>query len=384
MIDTKGEHKPKNTAGLAGIVAGKSSVSFIDGKVGILRYFGYDIHDLAEHSSFEEIVYLLWNEDLPSPTALADLTTSLAVQRPVNSAILDFIAAAPVETTPMGLLRTSVSALGQYDSDTEDISLAASKRKASRLTAQLPTLVAAIDRTRRGLDVVAPDPALGHAANFLYMLRGECASEKAVRALDVALVLHADHGFNASTFSAKVTAATLSDMHSAVTSAIGTLKGPLHGGANQHVRAALDDIGTVARVEEWVDAQLDAGRKIMGFGHRVYKVEDPRSRHLLEHARALQSSRDSSGTDLVKVSQRLVEVVADRKGLAVNVDFWSASLYSYLGISPDLFPMIFALSRISGWTTHVLEQYADNKLIRPRAEYIGPNARSYVSVADRG
>ncbi len=384
MTDTKVESEPKKTAGLAGIIAGKSSVGFIDGKVGILRYFGYDIHDLAEHSCFEETVYLLWNGELPTRTDLADFTTSLASQRTVDPAILDFISSAPADATPMASLRTAVSALGQYDPDAEDMSVAASKRKAGRLTAQLATLVAAIHRARLGLDAVAPDPALGHAANFLYMLHGERADPTATKALDVALVLHADHGFNASTFSAKVTAATLSDMHSAVTSAVGTLKGPLHGGANQRVRETLDDIGTVERVEEWVDAKLAAKQKIMGFGHRVYKVEDPRARHLREHARALKDAQDGGGTDLVGVSQRLVEVVAERKGLAVNVDFWSASLYSYLGLAPDLFPMIFALSRISGWTTHVMEQYADNKLIRPRAEYIGPDAREYVSVADRG
>ncbi|HJO02426.1 MAG TPA: citrate/2-methylcitrate synthase [Acidobacteriota bacterium] len=383
MADTKAENEPKKPSGLAGVVAGKSSVGFIDGQVGTLRYFGYDIHDLAEHSCFEETVHLLWNGDLPSRTDLADFTTSLAAQRPVDPAILDFIAAAPPDVTPMGLLRTAVSALGQYDPDAEDMSAAANKRKAGRLTAQLATLVAAIHRGRLGLEAVAPDPALGHAANFLYMLSGERADATATRALDVALVLHADHGFNASTFSAKVTAATLSDMHSAVTSAVGTLKGPLHGGANQRVRESLDEIGTVERVEEWVDAKLAAKQKIMGFGHRVYKVEDPRARHLRDHARALQGNQDSGGADLVGISQRLVEVVAERKGLAVNVDFWSASLYSYLGVAPDLFPMIFALSRISGWTTHVMEQYADNKLIRPRAEYIGPDARAYVPVADR-
>ena len=383
MTDTKVETEPNKPTGLAGVVAGKSSVGFIDGNVGILRYFGYDIHDLAEHSTFEETVYLLWNGDLPSRSDLADFTTSLANQRQVAPAILDFIAAAPAGVTPMGLLRTAVSALGQYDPDAEDISVAANKRKAGRLTAQLATLVAAIHRGRHGLEAVAPDAALGHAANFLYMLNGERADPTATRALDVALVLHADHGFYASTFSAKVTAATLSDMHSAVTSAVGTLKGALHGGANQQVRAMLDDIGTVERTEAWVDAQLEAKQKIMGFGHRVYKVEDPRACHLREHARALQGDQDAKAVDLVGISQRLVEVVAERKGLAVNVDFWSASLYSYLGIAPDLFPMIFALSRISGWTTHVMEQYADNKLIRPRAEYIGPDARAYVPVADR-
>ncbi len=281
----------------------------------------------------------------------------------------------------MGVLRTAVSALGQYDPDVEDMSEAANKRKAGRLTAQLATLVAAIERCRKGFDPVAPDPALGHAANYLYMLRGERPSEVEARAMDVALVLHADHGFNASTFSAKVTAATLSDMHSAVTSAVGTLKGPLHGGANQKVRDTLDDIGSVERVAEWVEAKLAAKERIMGFGHRVYKVEDPRARHLRANAEAIKENGDPA---LLDISARLVDVVAEMKGLQVNVDFWSASLYSYLGLAPQSFPMIFALSRISGWTTHVLEQYADNRLIRPRAEYVGPDARGYVPVEDRG
>lgn len=381
MSDTKLDSQPVKASGLAGVVAGKSAIGFIDGQRGILRYRGYDIHDLAEHSTFEETVYLLWNGDLPNRADLADFVTFLASQREVASPILEFIQSAPAEATPMGLLRTAVSALAQYDPDAEDMSLAANKRKAGRLTAQMGTLVAAIERTRSALEPVAPDPALGHAANFLYMLRGERASEAESRALDVALVLHADHGFNASTFSAKVTAATLSDMHSAVTSAVGTLKGPLHGGANQRVKEALEEIGSIDRVEEWVDAKLAAKQRIMGLGHRVYKVEDPRARHLKALAEALAEHGDPA---LVQISERLVEVVQARKPLNVNVDFWSASLYSYLGLPAALFPMIFALSRISGWTTHIMEQYADNKLIRPRAEYVGPGPRAYVPLADRG
>lgn len=380
MSETKKDPQPAKASGLAGVVAGKSAIDFIDGQKGILRYCGYDIHDLATHSTFEETVYLLWNGNLPSRTELADFTTLLASQRTVPAAILDFIASAPLDATPMALLRTAVSALAQYDPDAEDMSRAANKRKAARLTAQLATLVAAIERCRNGLEPVAPDVALGHAANFLYMVRGSRANAEANRAMDVCLVLHADHGYNASTFSAKVTAATLSDMHSAVTSAIGTLKGPLHGGANQRVQEALEDIGSVDRVEEWVDARLAAKERIMGFGHRVYKVEDPRARHLKAHAEALVDEGDPA---LLHISQRLVETVHARKGLNVNVDFWSASLYTYLRLPADTFPMIFALSRISGWTTHVMEQYADNKLIRPRAEYIGPGPRSYLPLTDR-
>ncbi len=388
MIDTKAgdtrmsktEAEPQKSSGLAGVVAGKSSVSFIDGAQGILRYSGYDIHDLAEHSTFEETVYLLWNGALPGRAELADFTTFLASQREVPAPILAYIQNTSADASPMGTLRTAVSALGQYDADAEDMSEAANRRKAGRLTAQLATLVAAIERCRKGLEPVAPDPALGHAANYLYMLRGERPTDTEARAMDVALVLHADHGFNASTFSAKVTAATLSDMHSAITSAVGTLKGELHGGANQRVRETLDDIGSADRVPEWVEAKLAKKERIMGFGHRVYKVEDPRARHLRAHAEAL---RDNGDPRLLDISARLVDVVNEAKGLQVNVDFWSASLYSYLNLAPRSFPAVFALSRISGWSTHVLEQYADNKLIRPRAEYVGPDERRYVAIEDR-
>ncbi len=380
MSNRQSASPPAKAGGLAGVTAGQSSIGFIDGAQGILRYRGYDIHELAVHSTFEETVYLLWNGDLPSRPDLADFVTALATQRLVPPPILETIVDAPEDATPMGLLRTAISALGQYDPDAEDMSVEANKRKAGRLTAQLATLVAAIERARNGMEPVAPDPALGHAANFLYMLRGGRASERENRAMDVALVLHADHGFNASTFAAKVTAATLSDMHSAVTSAVGTLKGPLHGGANQKVKEMLDDIGTVDRVTEWVDAKLAAKERIMGFGHRVYKVEDPRARHLLANAEALIDKGDPA---LLEVSKRLVEVVSERKPLRVNVDYWSASLYSYLGLAANTFPMIFALSRISGWTTHVMEQYADNRLIRPRAEYVGPGPRVYMPLADR-
>ena len=379
MSDAKQE-TPVKAAGLAGVVAGQSSIGFIDGTQGILRYRGYDIHELAVHSTFEETVYLLWYSELPSRTELADFTTLLARNREVPEATLDLIRRVPLDTPPMSTLRTAVSSLGHFDEDAEDISVEANRQKAGRLTAQIATLTAAIERVRRGHEPVAPDAALGHAANFLYMLHGERASEAAVRALDVALVLHADHGFNASTFAAKVTSATLSDMHSAVTSAIGTLKGPLHGGANQRVREALTDIGSVERVEEWVDARLSAKERIMGFGHRVYKVEDPRARHLLAAAEALADNREP---DLLAISKGLVAAVQARKPLQVNVDYYSASLYSYLNIAPDLFPLIFALSRISGWATHVMEQYADNKLIRPRAEYVGPRPRAYEPLESR-
>ena len=368
------------SGGLKGVVAGRSGVCIIDGEQGLLAYRGYDIHDLAEHSTFEETTYLLWEGELPSRADLGDFTTMLAGQRAVPASVLDLIAAAPPEAPPMATLRTAVSALGETDPLGEDMSPRANRAKAARLTAQLATLTAAIHRCREGLEPVAPDAALDHAANFLFMVRGERASPRACRAFDVALVLHADHGFNASTFSARVTAGTLSDMHSAITSAIGTLKGPLHGGANQKVKDMLDEVGSPDHVADYIDAKLAAKERIMGFGHRVYRVEDPRGRHLMAHAESLKDEGDPT---MLEIQKRMVEVMQDRKGLSINVDFYSASLYTYLGLPADLFPALFALSRIAGWTAHVMEQYADNQLIRPRSEYTGPSPRRYRTVDER-
>jgi citrate synthase len=367
-------------AGLKGVVAGRSSISKIDGEQGLLAYRGYDIHDLAEHSTFEETTYLLWHGELPSRAELGDFTTMLAGQRAVPAAVLQMLARAPADAPPMATLRTAVSALGEHDPQGEDMSAAANRAKAARLTAQLATVTAGIARCRQGLEPVAPDAALGHAANFLFMVRGERASAAANRAFDVALVLHADHGFNASTFSARVTAATLSDMHSAITSAIGTLKGPLHGGANQRVKEMLEEVGTPDRVAGYVDAKLAAGERIMGFGHRVYRVEDPRGRHLRAHAENLAGEGDPT---MLHTQAHMIEIMRERKGLAINVDFYSASLYAYLGLPAELYPALFALSRVAGWTAHVMEQYADNQLIRPRAEYVGPPPRRYRPPAER-
>lgn len=368
------------SAGLKGVVAGRSGICIIDGEQGLLAYRGYDIHDLAEHSTFEETTYLLWEGELPSRADLADFTTMLAGQRTVPSAVLDLIAATPPEVPPMATLRTAVSALGELDPLGEDMSTAANRTKSARLTAQLATLAAAIQRCRQGLEPVAPDQALDHAANFLFMVRGERASAAACHAFDVALVLHADHGFNASTFSARVTAATLSDMHSAITSAIGTLKGSLHGGANQRVKDMLDEIGDPDNVANYLDAKLAAKERIMGFGHRVYRVEDPRSRHLMAQAEKLKGEGDPA---MLEIQARMIDIMKERKGLSINVDFYSASMYTYLGLPADLFPALFALSRIAGWTAHIMEQYADNQLIRPRADYIGPAPRRYRAVEER-
>lgn len=370
-------------AGLKGIVVASSSVSSVDGAAGKLVYRGYDIHDMAEKSTFEEVVYLLWNGDLPSRAKLADLVTLLASEREVEPRVLDIVRSAPMDMPPMATLRTATSALAASDPEAEDNSPAANRRKAVRLTAKLATLTAAIHRCRRNEEPVPPDPALNHAANFLFMCYGERASAEAVRAMDVCLVLHAEQGFNASTFSARVTAATLSDMYSAITSAIGTLKGPLHGGANQRVLESLEEIGSVDRVSDYVEAKLARKERIMGFGHRVYKVEDPRSRHLKQMAEELVA-RGQGEQRLLDISNRLVDEMMERKGLYINVDFWSASLYTFLGFAADLFPPLFAISRIAGWTTHVMEQHADNVLIRPRAKYTGAKSAHYVPIQDRG
>jgi|TARA_B100002003_G_scaffold48375_1_gene43504 citrate synthase len=368
------------SAGLKGVVAGRSSICLIDGEQGLLAYRGYDIHDLAKHSTFEETTYLLWEGKLPTRADLADFTTMLAEQRSVPESVLDLIVNSPIDAPPMATLRTAVSALGAADPLGEDMSPKANRTKAARLTAQIATLTAAIERCRHRLEPISPDPALNHAANFLYMVRGERASTAASRAFDVALVMHADHGFNASTFSSRVTAATLSDMHSAITSAIGTLKGPLHGGANQRVKEMLDEIGSPDCVVDYVDKTLAAKKRIMGFGHRVYRVEDPRGRHLKAHAEKLQDEGDPM---MLETSARLIEVMHQRKGLSINVDFYSASLYTYLRLPPDLFPNLFAISRIAGWAAHILEQYADNQLIRPRSEYRGPGQRRYRPLGER-
>jgi citrate synthase len=377
------DSKSSVAAGLKGVVVAETATSTVYGEEGRLIFRGYDIHDLADNSTFEEVVALLWNGDLPSRADLADMVTLLAREREVPKPVLDLVRSAPSETPPMAILRTAASALGEYDPEAEDMTPEANRRKATRLTARLATLTAAIFRSRKGQEPVPPDPALNHAANFLFMCFGERASAQAVRAMDMALVIHAEQGFNASTFSSRVTSATLSDMYSAITSAIGTLKGPLHGGANQRVLEMLYEIGSPERVADYVDAKLAKKERIMGFGHRVYRVEDPRGRHLKQVAEELAAAGQGDPT-LLDIQNRLIDVMMDRKGMAINVDFWSASLYTYLGFPADLFPPLFAISRVAGWTSHVMEQYSANVLIRPRAQYVGRTGRRYVPVADRG
>jgi len=371
-------------AGLEDIVATSSAICYLDGARGVLAYCGYDIHDLARHSTFEEVCFLLWQRRLPSRAELGDLQSQLVAARPLPEAIIRLMRSLP-QGNSMDALRTLTSALAHYDPDANDNSPQANVRKAVQLTAQTASLVAAIGRINAGAAPIQPDPVLSHAANFLYMLTGERPDALATRAFDVALILHADHELNASTFAARVAAATLSDLHSTIVAAIGTLKGPLHGGANADVMRLLLEIGPGAapeKAEDAVRAKLARKEKIPGFGHRVYTTEDPRATHLREMSREI--GRRSGQPAWYEMSQRIEAVMKAEKKLNPNVDFYSASTYYVLGIAVDLFTPIFAVSRISGWTAHVLEQFAHNRLIRPRAEYVGPEyPQRYVPLEGR-
>ncbi len=357
--------------GLEGVVATTSGVCYIDGDAGVLAYRGIDIHELADHSNFEETCYLLWNGRLPTASELKELRARLAEERKLDPAILDLLRTAPRHVPAMDVLRTAVSALSFYDADEKLNDHDANVRKSIRLTSQIAMIVAAYDRIRKGKNVIEADRSLSHSANFLLQLNGTRPSETAERALDIALILHADHELNASTFAARVTAATLSDMHSAITSAIGTLKGPLHGGANEAVFKILEAIDKAgADPVEHVKGMLAAKKKVPGFGHRVYHTEDPRATHLRKMSEDL--GRSSGQSKWFDMSQKIEQFVKADKKLNANVDFYSASTYHTLGIDVDLFTPIFAVSRVSGWTAHVIEQLDDNRLIRPRADYIGP------------
>ena len=373
-------HAPR---GLEGITATNSSVCYIDGEQGVLAYRGIDIHELADHSTFEECCYLLWFGRLPNRAELQELKLNLARERKLDTFTISLLRQAPKHALPMDVLRTVVSALSLYDPEEEVNDAEANVRKSIRLTSQIACIVAAYDRIRKGKPVVEPDRSLSHAANFLYQLTGQIPSATAERALDIALILHADHELNASTFAARVVAATLSDMHSAITAAIGALKGPLHGGANEAVFRILESIdASGADPVDFVKGMLAQKKKIPGFGHRVYRTEDPRATHLRTMSRDLGNS--SGIPKWFEISRRIEEfVVTDRK-LNANVDFYSASTYHTLGIDIDLFTPVFAVSRISGWTAHVMEQLNDNRLIRPRAEYQGPIYPSqYVPMEQR-
>jgi len=369
--------------GLEGIVAANSSICYIDGDLGVLAYRGIDIRELGQHSTFEETCFLLWNGYLPKQEELDNLSKMLGRERKIDPAMVSLLRQFPKDAAPMDVLRTAVSALGFYDPDAKNGDHQANVRKAIRLTSQIAMIVALFDRIRKGKDLVEADPFISHSANFLLMLNGERPSAVATKALDVALVLHADHELNASTFAARVTAATLSDMHSAITSAIGALKGPLHGGANEAVfrmLSAIDIKGEdpVAHVRE----MLAAKKKISGFGHRVYHTEDPRATFLRGMSEDLGKS--NGNPKWFEMSRKIELFINAEKKLTANVDFYSASTYHTLGIDVDLFTPIFAISRIAGWAAHVIEQLDDNRLIRPRAEYIGPkHPAPYVPMGQR-
>ncbi len=369
-------------AGLEGVIVAESEISFVDGEAGKLVYRGYGIEDLAEHSTFEETTALLLNGELPSSSALDELTRVLAAERALDARVMEFLREMPTDAEPMAILRTIVSATGTVDPDSQDLSAEATRRKAIRLIAVFPTIVAAFDRLRNGKEPVAPRRDLGHAANFLSMLSGRVPDPDDARVMDVCLILHAEHGMNASTFSARVTAATLSDIHSAVTSAIGTLKGPLHGGANQEVMKMLLEIRERGVTPaQYVREKLGRKEKVMGFGHRVYKTMDPRAPILRHFSHDLTERVGQQ--ELYRMSEEILETMAAEKGIDPNVDFFSASTYYALGIPPDLFTPIFAIARISGWCTHVEAQYAHNRLIRPRAKYVGKKGLSYTPIEQR-
>jgi citrate synthase len=374
-------------SGLEGVVVAETRLSAIDGEKGELIYAGYDIDDLARHATFEEVAFLLWDDRLPNRAELDELNRQLAAERAIPDEVMAMLRAFPSDGDAMAALRTAVSALALFDSEANDNSEPANRRKAIRLTAKMPTIVAAFDRLRKGKEPVAPRDDLSTAANFLYMLNGEAADDLRVRTFDAALILHAEHGMNASTFAARVTAATLSDIYSAVTSAIGTLKGPLHGGANTRVMETLAQIDASGKdPAEWVREALERKERVMGFGHRVYKATDPRATVLRELADEIMKGQGE--TRWLDLSDQVREAMAKEmesrgKKIYPNVDFFSASVYSTLGIATDLFTPIFAMSRVTGWTAHLFEQYANNRLIRPKAGYTGPRGLKVKPIGER-
>jgi len=367
--------------GLEGVVVATTQLSSVRGQEGKLIYHGYNIDDLAGKVSYEEVVHLLHHGRLPNRSELDELKQTLAGFRELPQGVVDIIKRLPADTPPMHAIRTAVSALGCWDTSAEEQSLYQQRRQCTRLIAQIPVITACFHRHRQGLEPVAPNPELGEAANFLYMIDGKEGSQEAVDTLDMCYVLHADHGMNASTFSARVTIATLSDVYSAVTSAIGTLKGPLHGGANEGVIKMLKEIGTPDKVDAYIEDALAQKKKIMGIGHRVYKVLDPRAPHLKRMAQIL--SAEIGEPKWIQMSERIAQLMLEKKGLNANVDFYSATVYYSLGIPTDLFTPIFAIARTAGWTAQILEQLADNRLIRPSAEYVGPEGLKVVPIDQR-
>ncbi len=367
--------------GLEGVIAANTRLSDVRGDIGQLIYCGYDINELAGKVSYEEVVHLLHHNHLPNTKELAELKATLAGFRDIPRGVIDLVTKLPKDCPPMHAIRTGVSALGCYDTTADVDTMDAQRRKALRLIAQIPVITAYFHRARQGLSLVAPDPTLGEAANFLYMVDGVKPSAEKENTIDLCYVLHADHGMNASTFSARVTIATLSDMYSAITTAIGTLKGPLHGGANEGVIKMLQEIGSLDKVDHFVEESLAQKRKIMGIGHRVYKVLDPRAPHLKRMALVL--SAKLGDPKWIQMSEHIAELMLAKKNLHANVDFYRATVYFSLGIPTDLFTPIFAIARTSGWTAHVLEQLADNRLIRPQSVYTGAVGLKVTPIAQR-
>jgi citrate synthase len=368
--------------GLEGVVVARSRLCSIDGEKGVLIYGGYDVNDLAEHSTYEEVCFLILRGHLPTAPELDAFTRELAESRALSEETAQVVDMLAYHAEPMEMLRTAVSSDSFDDPDKNSNAEDANFRKATRLIAKMPTIVARYDRRRHGLEPIESDPSLPHAANFLRMLSGEEPGQSAAKTFDVALILHADHEMNASTFTARVIASTLSDMHSAITGAIGALKGPLHGGANEQVMKLLEAIGSEDAVDAEIRARLDRKERIMGFGHRVYKTYDPRAVILKRFSRMLAA--ESSEPYWFSMSDKIEQAVIKEKGLYPNVDFYSASTYHYLGIETGLFTPIFAMSRVVGWAAHVIEQHSDNRLIRPSSEYVGPPPRPYEPIEARG
>jgi citrate synthase len=368
-------------AGLRGVVAAQSSIGDVNGEEGILIYQGYDIHDLAEHSSFEEVIFLLWNGRLPKKDELEDLQKQFRANYAAPSEVIELMKTFPKDADPMDVLRTSVSALDFYDKEGHGTDREHAMKAAIKLTAQIGTLVAAWERIRTGKEIVQPDTNLCIAENFLYMFHGKKAEADEARMFDIALILHADHELNASTFTTRVIAGTLADVYGAVTGGIAALSGPLHGGANTNVMKMLKEIGSEDKIDQWLDKALEEKRKIMGIGHAVYKTEDPRATWLRKFSKQLGEKKGDM--TWFNMSQHIEKAMLEKKGMHPNVDFYSASAYYMMDIPLDQFTPIFAVSRISGWTGHILEQYGNNKLIRPRAEYIGARDQKYTPIDER-
>ena len=383
VIDKLGQ-KHQYNEGMEGVIATSSEICFIDGEKGKLIYRGIPIEELAEHSTFEETSYFLLYGELPTKKELSDFEDRLKSSRALPDNILASMKTLPAKANTMQYLRTVVSMLGLNEDKSENTTIGKTSREAESLIAVFPTIVAAIQRLRNGLEPIAPDASLSHAANFLYMINGEKPDEFSARVLDICLILHAEHGFNASTFAARVVISTLTDMYSAITAAVGSLRGPLHGGANEGVMHLLNEIGTIDAVEEVIKVKLDTKAKIMGFGHRVYKVLDPRARILSQYSERL--AQITGNESYYKMSKKIEDIMEDQvgdRGIYPNVDFFSASVYYYLGFHLEIYTPIFAVSRISGWTAHVMEQLRENRLFRPRSVYLGDHAAKYVPIDER-